>query len=245
MNFKILEELGLTPAEVKTYLYLLTRPQTTATKIALETKLNRSNLYNILDSLAEKNLVSFTVIKKARYYSANKPDALKTVIELKIDEFQQKKSELQEFISNVNKISNLFGSELNIELYQGKEGIKRVLEEKVLKLKRGDTIYAFGYEHLFEKEFGYYFRRVKNIRVEKGINFKALLKRPKIPRGSNRDLTNIKYVDLEFSSNVEIAFFENNVVLFLISANPKALFIQNKEIYTHFLNYFNYIWNSR
>lgn len=244
MDTKILGELGLTPAEVKTYLYLLTRPQTTATKIALETKLNRSNLYSILDNLIAKNLVSFIVIKKTRYYSANKPDSLKTIIDQKIDDFQRKKSELQELINNVDKISNLFGSELNIELYQGKEGIKRVLEEKVLKLKKGDTIYAFGYEHLFEREFGYYFRNVKNIRVEKGINFKALLKRPKVPQGSNRDLTNIKYVDLEFSSNVEIAFFENNVILFLISANPKALFIQNKEIYLHFLNYFNYIWNK-
>ena len=93
MNTKILEELGLTPAEVKTYLYLLTRPQTTATKIALETKLNRSNLYSILDSLMGKNLVSFIIIKKARYYSAYKPGVLKTVIEQRIDDFQHKKQE--------------------------------------------------------------------------------------------------------------------------------------------------------
>lgn len=239
-----MEELGLTPAEAKTYIYLLTRPQTTVSKISTETKLNRSNLYSILDSLIHKNLVTSTIINKTRYYSANKPKALKTLVDQKIDFLSKKKIELGKFISNVEQLNGLFGSELNIELYQGKEGIKRVLEEKVLKLKRGDTIYAFGYKHLFEKEFGYYFRRVKDIRVEKGINFKALLKRPKVPSGPKRDLTNIKYVDLEFSSNVEIAFFENNVVLFLISTNPKALFIQNKDIYLHFLNYFNHIWNS-
>ena len=58
MDTKILEEIGLTHGEIKTYLALLTLGSSSTGPIAKESGVSRSKLYIILDKLEKKGLVS-------------------------------------------------------------------------------------------------------------------------------------------------------------------------------------------
>ena len=55
MNIKILEEIGLTPGEIKVYLALLKIGQSSTGAIANESQVSRSKIYTILDKLAKKD----------------------------------------------------------------------------------------------------------------------------------------------------------------------------------------------
>lgn len=240
MDLRLLGELGLTKGEIKTYLFLITRPQSSVSQISGETKLNRSNLYSILENLINKNLVTSTIIDNVKYFSANEPTVLREIIEKKISDLNKKKLDLNEFIQNADKLG-AFASDVKVEFYQGNEGIKNILE-KILQLKRGETVYSLGYENLFERRFKYYFKKFKTERVRKGIQFKAIFKKTKRTKSLKIKLTEIKYLDLQYFSNVEISIYKNSLTIFFVSENTKVLHIESEALYKHMLNYFNFLW---
>ena len=57
-------------------------------------------------------------------------------------------------------------------------------------------------------------------------------------------LTKIKYVPLEFNSNVSTYIFDGKVVLVMWVENPLAVLIEHKEVYNSYKNYFEYLWRT-
>ena len=72
-----LTRLGLTINESKVYLALLELGSTNAGKIIKKTKLHRNIVYDNLDKLIEKGLVSFVIIKNTKYFETTSPSELK------------------------------------------------------------------------------------------------------------------------------------------------------------------------
>ena len=54
-----LSKLGFSPSEIKVYLHLLKTGSSYANKISSETKINRTNVYEALDRLTSKGVISF------------------------------------------------------------------------------------------------------------------------------------------------------------------------------------------
>ena len=77
MNEKLLEEIGLTRGEIKVYLTLLKIGETTTGKIISEAKISSGKIYEILDKLIQKGLVSYTIKEKTRYFNAASPNRIK------------------------------------------------------------------------------------------------------------------------------------------------------------------------
>jgi len=76
MNEKILEEIGLSKNEIKTYLALLKLGKTTSWKLITETGIQVSALYYCLDNLIKKGLVSHVVIANKKHFQAASPEQL-------------------------------------------------------------------------------------------------------------------------------------------------------------------------
>ncbi|MBD3360629.1 hypothetical protein GF366_02380 [Candidatus Peregrinibacteria bacterium] len=81
---KILTEIGLSEKETQVYLALLQLEHTTVQWIAKKTNLNRTTIYDILESLQKKGLVRFYVKDKTRYYIAAEPERLTEILEERI-----------------------------------------------------------------------------------------------------------------------------------------------------------------
>jgi sugar-specific transcriptional regulator TrmB len=62
MNTKILEDIGLTKTEIKIYLALLKLGQSTTTNIIKDAGIHASKVYEFLDKLIKKGLVSYNSI---------------------------------------------------------------------------------------------------------------------------------------------------------------------------------------
>jgi len=73
---EILQEMGLSPNETKVYLALLNLGATTAGKIAEKAKLHRTNVYEALDRLDGKGLVSYILHDETKVFEAVEPGVL-------------------------------------------------------------------------------------------------------------------------------------------------------------------------
>ena len=107
MDTKPLERLGLHEAEIKVYLALLKRGLSTATQISQDTGLNRSHIYDKIDVLLEKGLISFVIKNNVKYFKASDPEKI-------IDYVKEIQENIQAILPSLNELRTV------VELYQGK-----------------------------------------------------------------------------------------------------------------------------
>jgi sugar-specific transcriptional regulator TrmB len=73
---KDLESFGLTTGEAKAYLALMTLGPSTVGPIAKKSSISYSKIYEVLQRLIEKGLVSSTTKEKTRHYQAVPPSRI-------------------------------------------------------------------------------------------------------------------------------------------------------------------------
>ena len=76
MDIRILEQAGLTKGESEIYLVLVRIGESIASDIAKHTKIARPNVYDYLNKLKEKRLVSFVNKNNKTYYVPSPPGRL-------------------------------------------------------------------------------------------------------------------------------------------------------------------------
>src|SRR3989338_11365214 len=95
MNEKILEEIGLTKGEIKVYFSLLKLGETTTGKIIEEAQISSGKIYEILEKLIKKGLVSYIIKEKTKYFSATSPRRIIDYIHEKEHELMKKEEEFE------------------------------------------------------------------------------------------------------------------------------------------------------
>ena len=83
METKLLEEIGLTKTEIKIYLALIKIGQTTTTKIVKESQIHASKVYEFLERLVQKGLVSYVIKSNKKYFTVTEPINLKELLKEK------------------------------------------------------------------------------------------------------------------------------------------------------------------
>ena len=69
-----LKDMGLSENEAKTYLALLRMGPSNASGIVQKTNIHRINIYDILNRLQDKGLVSYVFNGKRKQYEASSPE---------------------------------------------------------------------------------------------------------------------------------------------------------------------------
>jgi predicted transcriptional regulator len=83
METAALEDLGLSQAEIKTYIALLEIGESTTGPIIERSKLQSSVVHRVIKQLIEKELVSYVVVGKNKHYQPAKPQNLVNFVETK------------------------------------------------------------------------------------------------------------------------------------------------------------------
>lgn len=92
---EVLESLGLTKVESKVYLDLVRNGKSHVGEIAKRTHLNRTNLYDFLQSLKQKGFI-FTSENIKKIFIANPPDIL-------IKKYEENKIKIREVVEELQK----------------------------------------------------------------------------------------------------------------------------------------------
>ena len=129
MDITQLEKIGLKEKEAKVYIALLKKGSSLANSLSKDTEILRSSIYDYLDVLVDKGFVSYSIQSGKKYFTAVDPKKI-------LDNFeeQRKKEEiaLKEIVPELTKLQNITKKKANVEIFEGKEGMKTVLS-RILK----------------------------------------------------------------------------------------------------------------
>lgn len=130
----ILKECGLDDKEITLYLYLVRNKRLTAYKIAKDTRIHRSNCYNILERLIKKGFVMFESDGNNRLYYASELDNVLGKI----------KNTESLILSLIPKIKSLSSKENTSVRYADSKGSFAQFDTKLFRLAKEKKI-TFGY----------------------------------------------------------------------------------------------------
>ncbi|MBW2990479.1 hypothetical protein KY348_02110 [Candidatus Woesearchaeota archaeon] len=243
----LLEQAGLTKNEVKTYLALLEIGLTTTSAIIKKTGINTSKVYESLERLLKKGLVSYSIIKNKKHWQAENPERIKEFLEEEKKKIEQKEKAIEKIIPELLLKKQLKEDTAQYKVYEGIKGIKTARENVLNVLKKRETFYIILSNYPEDKKLEAYWVDFQKRRSAKGIKCKYILNQTLKKTGAKRKkipLSQTKYVTAEILSPTWMEIYSDHVGIGVLSGKPSIFVIKNKEIAKGFLNYFNFLWKT-
>ena len=247
MDKKILERIGLTNGESRVYLALLKLGISTIGKIIKEANVSNSKIYDILDRLNKKGLVSSIIIHNTRNFEAKDPSRLKEFIELKEKEIKKEKKEVENLIPELQEMRKYAEQVQEAEILQGIRGIKTFVEMILNRLEKGDTFYILGAPSEASESLGAYFQDWHERRVKKKVKCKILYNQDSkkwAVRRKKTPLTEVRFLPEAVKTPALVDIGKDYVATILFGDRPLCIVIKNKKIMESYLSYFNLLWKS-
>jgi len=170
MKYDQLKQLGFSEKESAVYLAILELGETTVSKIAERSSINRTTLYDVLPSLVKRGLVSKSGGTKKETYAPQPPEKLLSMLELQASHLSSQIKIAKTFLPEL-KMINAKSSRPKVEMYDGRQGIKDLYEltllahEDIRSINSADELEAFDSEFMND----YYRRRTEKKKFAKGI----------------------------------------------------------------------------
>lgn len=233
MDRKILEDTGLTPKEVDVYLALISSDAASISETRSKANVSRKSIYEILQKLLDKGLVSYTIKDNKKQYMAATPERF-------IELLKEKEANLETILPELLRKHKEITEETSVRVYIGKEGMKTITNNI---LKVGKPLYAQVGRELVLDLLKYYLPQFIKKRVEQKIPAKMIYSESVRKRKLKIPLTEIRYVPNESASPISIIIYGDNLNLLIFTENPIAIHMKSKEIAQSFMNYFNVMWS--
>lgn len=237
MDASALQSLGLTQNESKVYTALAALKSASAAELSKASGVIRVNVYDVIESLKDRGLVSLVKKSNKQYYDAAHPKAL-------LELHRKRQQSLQEGMKAVEKLSLLFEQptvKQDVGLFKGKLGLKTVLKE-VLDAKT--EILNFGSGGLFPKSYPEYFSIWEARRTKRKILMRIVASEKLKGTIPKKRLQTIRYLDLEFKNQTSTFIFDDKVAMLMWTAEPFAILIENAELAASNRSYFEYLWKK-
>lgn len=132
---KYLQEIGLSEKEAQVYLALLEVDSESIQDISKKSGINRTTVYPVLESLAQKGLVGEIQDGKKTLYQAAAPERLETFVERQKVLLVEKSKRLKDIIPEIKGIQRKEGERPVIKFFEGRDGVVSAYEEFYSLLK--------------------------------------------------------------------------------------------------------------
>lgn len=224
----VLQQFGLTDAEVKVYLTLLQIGDATASEIAKRTGANRTFTYDRLKKLAETGLVSSVIKDDKKYFKAAPPSQLLSLL-------KEREQQIKEILLELEQLKEEVEVGPQVEVYSTTKGVQTALN---LMLKEKRLIYLHGSLLSFKETMPTYFEIWNARRIKQKNQMKVL----------SSETVNLEYTTADLLSEQEEALtttfvFGNITLTIMWGGSPLAMLIKSKEVAENNIAFFNTIWN--
>lgn len=222
----LLQKLGLSEKETDVYLALHKIGPSAASTIARLTKIKRTSVYDVLNSLLEKTLILSFKNGVTTYYAIDDVNKI----------FYQEKEKISVAEKLVKKLKESSGKfeGLQINYYKGMEGYREMYED-ILRMRPKELL---GWMHLDKFYDGIDSEREDEWtkeRIKSGIKVRLLLQETNLTRkfqsldkNSNRET---RFINKKFLFDTTCFIYENYIVLFDSSAELNCVRIYHPEFY--------------
>lgn len=220
-------DLGLKDNEAKVYLATLKLGQATVSQIADSADVQRTFVYDILNDLQEKGIVSEIEIRAVRHYSA-------VSIE-RFAEIQKKKfAAFEALVPDFKAMEKSVGDRPRVRFFEGAEGVKQALYS-TLDQPDGSQILAYATAEGFYSDEPDFVNNYIKLRVKKRIFSKCIgpdsdINREYVKHDEEHFRQTILVPHHKFPFTNEIDIFENKVLILSLIGELLAVIIESESV---------------
>lgn len=241
-HIAVLRELGLTEKEAECYLALLKLGFATSGELMKLLRYYSKTVYQILDKLLGKGLVSYVIKANIKYFQAVDPHEFLDILNEQEDQLKIKVKKIEQIIPQLISLRALTKEHQEANMYVGSKGMKSVFDDA---LKETSEILVFGGGGKTEEFLGDYIKFWHKKRAEKKIKLRILWNenlRERKDKILEYNLLDIKFLPKEFDNPAPAMIYDNKVAITVWAESPLAILIRSKEVSRTYLAYFELLW---
>lgn len=237
MDTSILEDIGLTNAEIKVYMALLELGSSSAGPIIEKSKLQSSVVHMTLNKLLDKGFISFTKAGQRRLYQATNPRHI-------IEFIEEKKERFEEILPELLIKQEMAKEKPETITFMGIKGIKELLLELVNAGGKEHHTFGSSVESLMLGEAWWMSYHKK--RAAKGIKAKLIFNES-LRKWCDVNLypdATYKFTKQGFEPLTETIIRNDKIGIILWTKKPIGILIHNKIAAESYDNFFKMMWNA-
>jgi len=240
MDVTILEDIGLSNAEIKVYIALLELGNSSAGNILEKSKVQNSVLHRALNSLIEKGLISYILHGKKKIYQATNPENFHDFID-------DKRKRFDEILPELKRKQKVFVVDNFAEVFKGKKGIKQMY---ITLLNSGGEEYntfGGGSKVTYDAMGEVWWKGLHTKRIDKKIPCRQVFDESIRKFGNKmnkRKLTKVKFLPKEHAQLQETIIIGDYVGIAIFTENPYGVLIKDRIAAEGYRKQFEILWNQ-
>ncbi len=240
---KFLEELGLSEKEAKVYLALVQVDSDSIQNISQKTKINRTTVYPVLESLKKKGLVSEVQVDKKVHYEAAPPERLETFVERQKVVLEERSARLKDVIPQIKSIQREQGERPIVKLFEGRDGAISAYTEfyNFSNTAEKDGYYVINSDLLAEVFTEKEMAQFRELRKNKKITTTIVYNRKDGEKTFDKNKIAIRLEGNQYPITCDIAIIDDSVVISTLGKNISSFLIKSGDIANTLIALITYI----
>lgn len=247
--FSVMQIPLLTEGESKVYQALIDLGESSIGDIIKISGVSHSKVYDIIERLSKKGLVSSINKNGRQYFSPSNPGNLFELISEKEQELVQIKQGMLDIVKTLKVRRGIAKPRSILSSYQGIKGMKTVLNYVVNSLKKNDEVLILGTPKKMNEYAGGYVKEWQKQRIKSKAKCRIIIDSDYIPwnfdwwEKSKKDkLTFTK--KYQMISPAFLVITKNLVATIYFSDVVLSLLVEHKDIADRYKEFFEMLWKN-
>ena len=240
-TIKKLIKYGFNEAEAVVYLDVLSNMDSSAFEIYKRTKIPKTSVYNVLESLQKRGVIESWKKNGVSYFSAESPKRL-------LSDLKEKEDLIQELLPTLSSLSSKIGQSDSVKMYEGEEGLKKVMRDSLIYCEKNNIkTMLTAATNIFSLKMPRFINQWVTEREGAGIFVKMLMPETnRIPKDfETNKLRETRFLPSNFELPGIINIYGDRVDLFSIKDNKlNSVVIDSKTYSTLLSNFFLLAWGT-
>lgn len=244
MIIEKLQSLGLNKNEAATYLELCKLGHSSGGELIKATGFHRNIIYDNLEKLIEKGLVSYVIENNRKVFIASPPHSLQDFIEEEQKAINKKKTLANEIINKLKPILGKGNLQHEATIIRGVHALKQELEN-IFNNKL--NYISFGApERSIEIMSPEYWKTFSSKQLLHGVKGKLIFNESlrdwsKVIKTRNH---NFRFLEKEFEPLTQTIVYGDTTLIIVWVDKPITTIIQSKEVAKSYNHFFNLLWKQ-
>jgi len=226
-----LKELGFSANEAAVYVTLAKLGLAKAGVVAKYSDLDRSSMYNAMQSLLKKGLASYTLVGKTRHFQCAHTGNIMEYLSSKVNIAKQ-------FLPDLEKIRKENTPKENVRLFKGYKGVQAIMQDNI---HIGKETLIFGSEGYFSERMPSFAKHIISQMENNGIKVRTIKRKSRIG-GSSLKTKQVRTIPSLTISPVVTSIYGDKISIIIWSDVPEGILIENKQAADSYRDYFEFMW---
>ncbi|MAG02570.1 hypothetical protein CMI42_04495 [Candidatus Pacearchaeota archaeon] len=243
MDIENLIKIGLSKNEAIVYANLIKVGETSAHELISKTKLHKGVVYDNLERLIEKGLITFIIKEGKKFFQPSIPDSLTEFIDNEEEKIKEKRKLIVKIKEQIIEETKHSREKQEATIFKGKKAVRSFYAET---LEKGDY-YVFGGPIEGVEIMGELFWDAHHLKRRKNKDHSYMLFNPSLKKWAEKQkgkYTHIKYFKGDFEPLTETHIQEDYVAIIVWTEDPVIFKMNNKQVVNSYKKYFNNMWKQ-